>query len=80
MGGALVPEVGWNVELVVAGPRLVLEWRERGGPEVRAPTRWGFGRSLIERSVAYELDGEARLEFAPEGVRCRIEAPLEAEP
>ena len=73
-------EVGWNVEGTGAGRRLVLEWRERGGPEVRAPTQRGFGRSLIERSVAYELGGETRLEFAPGGVCCRIEAPLEEEP
>ena len=73
-------EVDWHAEGVAAKRRLVLEWIERGGPEVRAPTRRGFGRSLIERSVAYELGGEARLEFAPEGVRCRIEAALEAKP
>jgi PAS domain S-box-containing protein len=73
-------EVDWHAEAIEAGQRLVLEWIERGGPEVRAPTRRGFGRSLIERSVAYELGGEARLEFAPEGVRCRIKAPLETKP
>ena len=40
------------------------------------PERRGFGRSLVERSVAYELGGAARLEFTPEGVRCRTELML----
>ena len=40
----------------------------------------GFGRSLIERSAAYQLDGRAWLEFRSEGVQCRIEAPLKAHP
>jgi two-component sensor histidine kinase len=70
-------ELAWRVEAVPEeGRRLVLEWAERGGPEVRPPERRGFGRSLIERSVAYELGGTARLEFPPAGVRCRIELPL----
>ncbi len=40
-----------------AGGRLVLDWRESGGPPVRAPSRRGFGTTLIERSIPYELQG-----------------------
>ncbi|HZC13347.1 MAG TPA: HWE histidine kinase domain-containing protein [Thermoleophilaceae bacterium] len=69
-------ELAWRLETASDRRRLVIEWTERGGPAVRAPARRGFGRSLIERSVAYELGGEARLEFAPGGVRCRIELTL----
>jgi two-component sensor histidine kinase len=72
-------EVDWRARQEPAGRRLVLQWVECGGPAVGAPSRRGFGRSLIERSIALELGGEARLEFAPAGVRCRIEAPLETE-
>ena len=57
--------------------RLVLEWTERDGPTVRRPERRGLGRALIEQGVAHELDGTVRLEFPPEGVRCRIEVPLD---
>jgi len=56
--------------------RLVLEWEERGGPAVSTPERRGFGSELIERAVAYELKGTARLDYAPEGLRCSIEIPL----
>src|SRR6185369_14003549 len=31
--------------------RLRLEWRESGGPAVVAPTRKGFGSTLIERAL-----------------------------
>jgi PAS domain S-box-containing protein len=71
-------EVDWRTEGTSAEPRLVLEWLERGGPVVQAPGRRGFGRNVIERSVAYELGGSTELEFASGGVRCRIEAPLES--
>ena len=82
-GALSVPEgrvdVTWRVdEDGAAGRRLALEWAEHGGAAVRAPDRRGFGRTLIERSVAYELGGTARLDFPPEGVRCRIEVPLPA--
>jgi two-component sensor histidine kinase len=40
------------------------------------PERRGFGSRLIEQGLAAELGGEARLEFAPDGVTCTIDAPL----
>jgi two-component sensor histidine kinase len=71
-------EIVWAREGEGAGSRLILDWTEQGGPPVAAPERRGFGRTLIERSIAYELDGSAELTFAPEGVRCHIEVPLGA--
>lgn len=56
--------------------RLVLTWSERGGPAVAARHRTGFGTTMIERGVAYQLDGTAHLEFRPDGLYCRIELPL----
>jgi len=58
------------------GGRLLFEWAERDGPAVRPPERRGFGSLLIERSVAYELDGATRLDFLPSGVRCTVELPM----
>jgi two-component sensor histidine kinase len=65
--------VHWHLE---DPRRLVLEWREEGGPPVRSPRRRGFGRELIERVLSYELDAEVDLHFATDGVRCRIAIPL----
>jgi two-component sensor histidine kinase len=73
-------EIAWKVQSWPDSRRLILDWTEHGGPPVAEPERRGFGRSLIERSVAYELDGSAELTFASEGVRCHIEVPLRAAP
>jgi two-component sensor histidine kinase len=61
-----------------AGPRrrLNLTWSEAGGPPVTPPSRRGFGSRLIERGLARELGGTARIEFAPEGVRCVMDLSL----
>jgi PAS domain S-box-containing protein len=69
--------IAWTVVLGPAQPRLVLTWTETGGPPVQPPTRRGFGSRLIERGLAAELSGEARIDFKPDGVVCRIEAALD---
>ena len=77
--GALSSESGgvaisWSVS--DEPPRLLLRWREQGGPPVTAPSRRGFGSRLIEQGLPRELDGAVRLTYAPDGLRCEIEAPL----
>lgn len=79
--GALAGEAGcvqvtWRVDETGDAPALDLVWRECGGPEVRTPQRRGFGSRLIERSLAGALAGKAELDFAPEGLTCRITLPL----
>jgi PAS domain S-box-containing protein len=56
--------------------QLVLSWRESGGPPVVAPSRRGFGSRLLQDGLSRDLDGETRLEFAADGVRCAITAAL----
>jgi PAS domain S-box-containing protein len=65
-------DVAWSIRR----ERFRLSWRESGGPAVPAPARRGFGSSLLERAVAYELQGQAGLEFASKGVRYELDAPL----
>jgi PAS domain S-box-containing protein len=57
--------------------RLQVEWQERGGPSVLPPRRRGFGSRLIEQALASDLHGNARIYFASEGVRCRMDIPLD---
>jgi two-component sensor histidine kinase/PAS domain-containing protein len=73
--GALSRPAG-RVELrwAVQGGQLHLSWRETGGPKVVAPSRRGFGSRLLEDVLASDLDGQSRLEFAADGVRCWITA------
>jgi two-component system, chemotaxis family, sensor kinase Cph1 len=56
---------------------FTLDWIERGGPKVSPPKRRGFGRVVIEKSLAYEVDGESRLIFATDGVCCNVRIPVE---
>jgi hypothetical protein len=56
--------------------RLVIDWRESGGPAVSEPPVRGFGTRLIERSLARQLAGDVHLQFHCDGVRCRIDVPL----
>jgi len=49
---------------------LLLEWKESGGPVVTAPTRTGFGTSIIERSVPHELGGTAEVRFLLSGLEA----------
>jgi PAS domain S-box-containing protein len=68
--------VAWTLAGEAGGRRLSLRWSEQGGPPVPPPARRGFGSRMIERGLAAELGGTAELLFRPEGVVCRVEAPL----
>ena len=57
-------------------PRLWVVWSERGGPPVAPPGRRGFGTRLIERSLAQELGGTAKIAYPLSGVVCVINVPL----
>jgi PAS domain S-box-containing protein len=59
------------------GARLAIEWQEVGGPRVAPPSRSGYGTSIVREVIPFELGGSVDLEFAAEGVRCRLEIPAE---
>lgn len=65
----------WNVQ-DGADPTFRLNWEERGGPPVPERSRQGFGSRLIERGLAAELGGSAKMIFASTGLTCVITAPL----
>jgi two-component sensor histidine kinase len=68
--------VRWKLNGASAPHRLLLMWEEADGPTVQKPARRGFGTRLIERSLAHDLNGEVRIEFASTGVVCSVDAPL----
>jgi two-component sensor histidine kinase len=57
-----------------AEPKVRLSWRESGGPPVTVPEHKGFGSLLIEQS--FSCEGESRVDFRPDGVRCSLELSL----
>lgn len=72
--GAL--SVSWAV---TDGPdrRLRLNWMETGGPKlVGPPMKRGFGTTVIERSLSYELDATVDRSFPESGVVCLIDLLL----
>ncbi|AYD01295.1 HWE histidine kinase domain-containing protein [Neorhizobium sp. NCHU2750] len=69
-GGRL--DVRWQV---TASGGCEIDWTETGGPRATAPSRSGFGSVLIGRSIPYELDGEAEVEYPHTGVRARFVVP-----
>ena len=53
--------------------RLLIEWQESGGPSVLAPSRSGYGTTIIRELIPFEFGGEVELSFASDGVKCRLE-------
>jgi PAS domain S-box-containing protein len=68
--------VSWHTSAAPGGaPLCHLSWEESGGPPVERPARRGFGRVVIERTVARALSGEVRIDYAPSGLRWTLQFP-----
>ena len=56
--------------------QIRLVWEEKGGPAIEgAPELSGFGSRLTEIGIVQQLGGKLEREWAPEGLRVRIELP-----
>lgn len=49
---------------------LQMTWKESGGPPVKPPTRRGFGSTIVERSIPFELNGEAKVDYKLSGLEA----------
>ena len=54
---------------------LLIDWTECGGPPVVAPTRRGFGSTVIERSIPYDLEGHAEINYRLAGIEAHFCIP-----
>jgi two-component sensor histidine kinase len=70
-------DLDWKVQGRKGARRLLLAWRESGGPRVAPPERHGFGSILIRRSLAKVISSEVTHEFRPDGVIAEISMPLD---
>lgn len=70
-------ELFWKVLDGEDGPRLWLQWSERGGPRVDQPDRKGFGTRLLSSAAPRTLGGEVVLDYTPEGVTWLLISPIE---
>lgn len=75
-GALSVPEgrltIQWSLDPAIG---LIMDWRERGGPEVSPPRRTGFGSRLIRNSMEYDLKGHVETDFDPLGLIARFVIP-----
>lgn len=77
--GALTTDAGrvfiaWGIEGEGPDARFVLSWREAGGPEVRPPSRRGFGSRLIGMGLGGNRDADLR--YDPAGFQARFATRL----
>ena len=61
----------WTIHIDGSGKLLKFRWQESGGPPVAAPTRRGFGTSLVKATFK-----NACFDFAAGGLRCEIDVML----
>ena len=55
---------------------LRIVWRETGGPPIqKQPIRKGFGTTIIERSIPFELKGEANVRYDVTGLAAEFIIP-----
>lgn len=72
-GGQL--HIGWQIdEDAAGGPELRIDWTERG--QLPPPHRRGFGVTVMENLLAYQLDGRAEWDFTPRGLRIMLAVPM----
>ncbi|MBO9511591.1 HWE histidine kinase domain-containing protein [Erythrobacter sp. A6_0] len=64
-----------SVEIACDESGMTICWKETGGPPVRAPERRGFGSTIIEKSIPFELNGRAELDFKLSGVEAEFWIP-----
>lgn len=81
--GALKQDSGkvfldWSVEPDADGMMQVqFRWQEQDGAEIALPVTEGFGTTLIKRTIQYELLGQVDIDYAPNGLICKISFPAQ---
>ncbi|WP_417628088.1 HWE histidine kinase domain-containing protein [Pararhodobacter aggregans] len=75
--GALSTAAGRvEVQTTFLGDGFVrITWTESGGPAVLPPSRRGFGTTIIEKSIPFELDGAAEVDFRLTGLHADFLLP-----
>ncbi len=68
--------IAWEITDIAQIPTLTLTWTETEGPTVQSPARRGYGSTLIEEALTYNLQAKVTREFPAGGIRCTIAIPM----
>jgi PAS domain S-box-containing protein len=69
-------ELGWKTAQSAEGEGVfVVEWIERGGPPVAAPSGSGFGSTVICRLAERSLSAKVELNYPRTGLTWRLQCP-----
>ena len=71
-GGHLA--VDWRID---ADGHCRIRWTEDGLHGVTPATRSGFGTALIEQSLPFDLGGESRIDYRPQGIAAAFTLPAD---
>ena len=65
-----------TVRLTRGAQSMVIDWRESGAPAERPAGDPGFGTTLLDRTVRYQLSGTINRDWSPDGLGVRLDLPL----
>jgi PAS domain S-box-containing protein len=57
--------------------RLVVVWRESGGPRVQMPVRQGFGSKIMNASIKQQIGGDVIFDWQTTGLTCTLCIPFD---
>lgn len=67
--------VDWRI-LDDEGRRLLINWKERGGPSVASPQHSGVGLYLMKTVLTRQFGGDIDIAFEPDGLRATLTAEV----
>lgn len=89
--GALSTEEGsvtltWRVEEGGGGPaqkeqrraKLVVDWREKGGPPVKVPQTTGYGTTFLKQIFSRQFGGGVEIDYKRPGIEVRMTALMDS--
>jgi two-component sensor histidine kinase len=65
------------ISLARSEDRLTMVWREAGSAEMESSADSGFGTSLLDRTVRFQLAGTIERDWLPTGLVVRLSLPLQ---
>lgn len=65
-----------SIRLSRLGSTILIEWHERGLGSSGRGEKPGFGTSLLDRTVKFQLGGAIERDWEPDGLTVRLELPL----